>query len=66
MEKAIIVYVDVIDAGKAKRRPDVLADALTELNDCLADGWAVKQSSPMGTGSEMAACNLVILEKNTA
>ena len=64
MEKAIIVYVDVIDAGKVKRRPDVLADALKELNDCLADGWTVKQSSPMGTGSEVAACNLVILEKS--
>jgi hypothetical protein len=66
MEKAIIVYVDVIDAGKAKRRPDVLANALKELNDCLADGWAVKQSSPMGTGSEITACNLVILEKSPA
>lgn len=63
MEKAIIVYVPVIDAYKAKKRPDVLVDALKELNDCLADGWSVKQSSALGTGSEAVACNLVVLEK---
>jgi hypothetical protein len=66
MEKAIIVYVSIVDAYKEKRRPDVLSNALKELSDCLADGWTVKQSSPMGTGSEAAACNLVILEKSTA
>jgi hypothetical protein len=63
MEKAIIVYVSVIDAYKTKKRPDALCDALQELNEHLANGWSVKQSSPMGTGSEAAACNLVILEK---
>lgn len=63
MEKAIVVYVPVIDACKAKRRPEVLAESLTKLNDLLADGWSVKQSSPLGTGSEAAACNLVILQK---
>jgi hypothetical protein len=65
MEKAIIVYVSVVDAYKEKRRPDVFADALKELDACLADGWTVKQSSPMGTGSEAVACNLVILERST-
>ena len=63
MEKAIIVYVSVVDAYKAKRRPDVVTEALKELNDHLANGWSVKHSSPLGTGSEAAACNLVILEK---
>ncbi len=63
MEKAIIVYISVIDAYKTKRRPEALADALKELNEHLANGWSVKQSSPLGTGSEAAACNLVILEK---
>jgi len=63
MEKAIIVYISVIDAYKTKRRPEAITDALKELNEHLADGWSVKQSSPLGTGSEAAACNLVILEK---
>ncbi len=63
MEKAIIVYVSVIDAYKTKKRPEALNDALQELNEHLASGWSVKQSSPLGTGSEAAACNLVILEK---
>ncbi len=64
MEKAIIVYVSVIDAYKTKKRPDVVSEALKELNDHLANGWSVKHSSPLGTGSEAAACNLVILEKS--
>lgn len=63
MEKAIIVYVSVTDAYKAKRRPEVLTDSLKELNNHLASGWSVKQSSPLSTGSEIAACNLVVLEK---
>ena len=64
MEKAIIVYVSVIDAYKTKKRPDVVSEALNELNDHLANGWSVKHSSPLGTGSVAAACNLVILEKS--
>ena len=64
MEKAIIVYLSVIDAYREKRRPDAVADALKELNEHLANGWSVKQSYPMGTGSETSACNLVILEKS--
>ncbi len=64
MEKAIIVFVSVIDAYKAKKRPEVLTDALKELNGHLADGWSVRQASPLGTGSEAAACSLVVLEKS--
>lgn len=64
MQKAIIVYVSVIDAYKTKKRPEVVDEALRELNEYLAGGWSVKQVSPMGTGSEAAACSLVILEKN--
>ena len=64
MEKSIIVYVSLIDAYKTKNRPDVLSEALKELNEHLADGWSVKDSSSLGTGSEAAACNLVILEKS--
>jgi len=64
MEKAIIVYVSVIDAYKTRKRPEALTDALSELNAHLADGWSVKQSSPLGTGSEAAACSLVILAKS--
>jgi hypothetical protein len=63
MEKAIIVYVSVIDAYKTKKRPEALTDALKELDEHLAHGWTVKQASPLGTGSEAAACSLVILEK---
>jgi hypothetical protein len=63
MEKAIIVYFSLVDAYREKKRPDAVADALKELNDHLADGWSVRQSYPMGTGSEASACNLVILEK---
>jgi hypothetical protein len=64
MEKAIIVYVSLIDAYKTKKRPDVVSEALKELNEHLADGWSVKHSPPLGTGSEAAACSLVILEKS--
>jgi hypothetical protein len=65
MEKAIIVYVSVIDAYKTRKKgPDVVSEALKELNEHLADGWSVKHSSPLGTGSEAAACNLVILQKS--
>lgn len=64
MQKAIVVYVSISDAYKPKNRPDVLNESLRELNDQLADGWSARQSSPLGTGSEVAACNLVILEKS--
>jgi hypothetical protein len=64
MQKAIIVYVSISDAYKPKNRPDILNDSLRELNDYLANGWSVKQSSPLGTGSQVAACNLVVIEKN--
>ena len=63
MEKAIIVYVSTTDAYKAKKRPEVLSESLKELNEHLANGWSVKQTSPLGTGAEFAACNLVVLEK---
>ena len=63
MNKAIIVYVSTIDAYKAKKRTEVLAEALTELNEHLANGWSVEHSSPLGTGSEVSACNLVVLKK---
>jgi hypothetical protein len=63
MKKAIIIYVSTVDAYKAKKRPEVLAEALTELNEHLANGWSVEHSSPLGTGSEVSACNLVVLKK---
>jgi hypothetical protein len=64
MEKAIIVYVSVVDAYKTKKRPHVVTEALKELNEHLANGWSVKHASPLGTGSQAAAGNLVILEKS--
>ena len=63
MEKAIIVYVAIAEPHKIKNRESALTDSLKELNDHLADGWSVKQSYPMGGGSEIAACSLVIMEQ---
>lgn len=64
MEKAIIVYLSTIEAYREKKRPEACDSALKELNDHLVDGWSVKQSFAMGTGSETSACSLVILEKS--
>ena len=65
MKKAIIVYLSVSDAYRPKKRPDVVNEALKELNEHLAEGWSVEHSSPLGTGNEFIGCNLVILEKPT-
>jgi hypothetical protein len=63
MKKAIIVYISTVDAYKAKKRTEVLAEALIELNEHLANGWSVEHASPLGTGSEVSACSLVVLKK---
>ncbi len=63
MEKAIIVVLDV--AMSVKRRDEASAEALVELNQCLADGWTVKHSFAMGgTGHSLVSASLVILEKD--
>ena len=64
MQKAIIVYLCINDTYKPKNRPNAISDSLTELNEHLANGWSVTECTPMGTGSDFAACNLVILEKD--
>ena len=46
MEKALIVVLDVSQC--AKKPGSATSDAVTELNQHLAEGWRVKHSYAMG------------------
>jgi hypothetical protein len=63
MEKSIIVSIDTIRAIDPKHRVETKGAAVEALNQLLNDGWSVKQSYPMGSGSHYAAMSLVILQK---
>jgi hypothetical protein len=62
MEKAIVVVVDL--AQPVKKRDAAITESLVELNQHLADGWRVKNSSGMSGTAHLLAANLVILERD--
>ena len=63
MKKAIVVALDV-DALSGRKKEQAAAEALSELNQLLAEGWDVIHSFAMsGTGHAMHSASVVILEK---
>ena len=64
MRKAIIVVIDVT-AMRGRQKEKAAEESLGELNQHLAEGWAVVHSFPMsGTGNSVCSASVVILEKD--
>jgi hypothetical protein len=64
MRKAIVVALDV-NALSGRKREKATEDALSELNQYLAEGWKVIHSFPMsGTGHTICSASIVILEND--
>jgi hypothetical protein len=64
MRKAIVVKLDVNDLS-GRNRAKSSEEALSELNQHLAEGWQVVNSCPMsGTSHKMHSVGIIILEKN--
>ena len=62
VEKAVVVVLDL--RAVVKDRAKAAADALEELNQCLAEGWRVKQSSSMAGADHYYSSCLVVLERD--
>ena len=64
MRKAIVVTLD-INALSGKKKDLEAEEALSELNQHLAEGWIVDHAFPMsGTGNTIRSASVVILEKH--
>ena len=64
MRKAIVVTLDVNDLS-GRNRKEYSEEALSELNQHLAEGWQVVSSCPMsGTSHKLYSVGIIILEKN--
>ena len=64
MRKAIIVALDV-NAILGRKKEQACQEALSQLNQYLADGWKVDHSFPMsGTGHGIHSASVVVLEKS--